>query len=202
MEPCDNEKKKDDKGLQHKPKCISSKTWERFQALQKRTDAVTKRSTEKRIKHLQKSILQNVQEELTSEEDRAVLRKHDVHLPAGSQQQSTPSSDESSEKFKEVEKYLGVNDHIKKGVGIDGAPDSGLEKQVEAAVTAGDITTAEKLSDRLATRDFGVKIAEAVTARDFMKRKKEEDEKIKSKKRKKLHWGFEHKQRWETKSNM
>jgi hypothetical protein len=36
----------------------------------------------------------SVQEELTSEEDRAVLRKHDVHLPTGSQQQSTPSSDE------------------------------------------------------------------------------------------------------------
>ena len=46
-----------------------------------------------------------------------------------------------------------MNDHIKEGVSIDGAPDSGLEKQIEAAVTAGDISTAEKLSDRLSARN-------------------------------------------------
>ncbi|XP_045188873.2 protein FAM204A-like [Mercenaria mercenaria] len=187
-----------------KPKCISSKTWERFQAIQKRTDEVTKRSTEKRIKHLQKTILQNVTDELRSEEDRAVLREYDVQLPTESKQQqpNTLSSDESSDKFKEVEKYLGVNSHLQDGVSTDGAPKSGLEKQIEDAITAGDMVRAESLSDKLATRDFGVKISEAVTARDYMKRKKDEDEKIKSKKKKKLNWGFEHKQRWETKSNM
>lgn len=188
-----------------KPKCVSINTWERFQALKKRTDEVTKRSTEKRIKHLQKTILQNVADKFQSEDDKAILREHDVQLPlpSGNEKQlNTEQHDQSSEKFKEVEGYLGVNDHLKQGVSVDGAPQSGLEKQIEDAIAAGDTEKAEQLSDRLATREFGVRISEAVSARDYMKRKKEEDELLKSKKKKKLNWGFEHKQRWETKSNM
>lgn len=62
----------------------------------------------------------------------------------------------SSDKFREVEEYLGVNDHLKQGVSVDGGPKSGLEKQIEDAIVAGDTETADKLSDKLATRDVRI----------------------------------------------
>lgn len=212
----DAAKKKDKSADGVKPKCISSATWERFQALKKKTDAITQRSTKKRTENLQKKILQNVEEKFTSEEDRALLKEHGVslgqpmvegkHSSKGvSLETSTlqdKTSPESTEKFEEVQKYLGINDHLKEGVSLSGAPSSGLEKQVHDAIASGNIEKAEKLSDKLAAREYGVKISEAIAARDYSKRKKEEEETAKMKKKKKLNWGFEHKQRWETKSNM
>mgnify|MGYP000405678856 CR=1 FL=1 len=56
-------------------------------------------------------------------------------------------------KFEELGQYLGVNDHIRLGVGISEGPSSGLEKQIEEALGKGDVTTAEQLSDKLATRN-------------------------------------------------
>ena len=66
----------------------------------------------------------------------------------------------------------------------------------------GDIDKAEELSDRLATRELGVKIAKAVACRNFVKAKQEAEAAQEARKKKKLAWGFEAKKRWETKSNM
>ncbi|XP_052249205.1 protein FAM204A-like isoform X2 [Dreissena polymorpha] len=201
---------------------------QRFKALEKRTNDVTKRSTEKRIKHLQKNILQTVQEKLSSEEEKDILRQHNVSVDDSDKLKCEPNSLSSkttepdkklcdnvkgnadsdilahrkTDKFAELNAYLGVNDHLLRGVAIDGGVHCGLERQVEEAIKVGHIGTAEQLSDRLAMRNYAVRIAEAAEARDYMKRKKEEGDLAKAKKKQKLHWGFDHKQRWETKSNM
>lgn len=66
----------------------------------------------------------------------------------------------------------------------------------------GDIAKAEELSDRLAIRELGVKIAKAAACRNFVKAKQEAEAAQEAQKKKKLAWGFEAKKRWETKSNM
>lgn len=193
-----------------KPKHVSSKNWERFQALSKRADILTKRSTEKRIKHLQKTVKEKVHDCLHTEEERQVLAKHEVHLPTSksSDRKKSEHSNATNErtpesaKWKEVQKYLGVNDHLLDAASASHQPPSGLQKHIDDMVAAGNIQAAEALSDQLAARDFGVKITEAFAAKDYLKRKKEEEESAKMKKRKKLQWGFDHKQRWETKGNM
>jgi len=53
-----------------------------------------------------------------------------------------------------------VNDHLK---GIDrgkAAPKYGLEETIDEAIKLGEFNTAEKLSDRLATREVFLKIFE------------------------------------------
>merc|ERR1712121_523103 len=60
------------------PRNVSLHLWEKFRALEKRTNAVTQRSTEKRIKHLQTEIMETVTREFTSPEDKDILRHYDV----------------------------------------------------------------------------------------------------------------------------
>lgn len=49
---------------------------------------------------------------------------------------------------------------------------SGLEKEIDEAVAAGDVDKAEELSNYLASRNFAVRVSEAANARDYAKRKK------------------------------
>lgn len=64
------------------------------------------------------------------------------------------SNKESTSKDVEVlNQYLGVNDHLKGINRGSAAPRSGLEKKIDHAIELGEFNTAEKLSDRLATRE-------------------------------------------------
>ncbi|XP_073934315.1 protein FAM204A isoform X2 [Castor canadensis] len=78
----------------------------------------------------------------------------------------------------------------------------GLEKRMDQAVEEWDVEKAEELSNQLATRELGVKIAKAIACHKFVKAKKEAENSQAARKKKKLAWGFEAKKRWETKSNM
>ncbi|XP_049591427.1 protein FAM204A isoform X2 [Syngnathus scovelli] len=117
---------------------------------------------------------------------------------------------ETRERQEELEKhwdglkqYFGVNDRFHPPACSNPPEKSGLEKSIERAIAEGDTAKAEEMSDRLATRELAVKIAEATDCRDFVQHKQEEDALRAAKKRKKqIAWGFEAKRRWETKSNM
>ncbi|NXW59209.1 F204A protein, partial [Eurystomus gularis] len=108
----------------------------------------------------------------------------------------------NEEKWKELTQYFGVNDRFESPVDSRAPQKSGLELSIEKSVAEGDIDKAEELSDRLATRELGVKIAKAAACRNFVKAKQEAEAAQEARKKKKLAWGFEAKKRWETKSNM
>ncbi|NWU09318.1 F204A protein, partial [Cephalopterus ornatus] len=109
---------------------------------------------------------------------------------------------ENEEKWKELTQYFGINDRFESPVDSRAPQKSGLELSIEKCVAAGDIAKAEELSDRLAMRELGVKIAKAAACRNFVKAKQEAEAAQEAQKKKKLAWGFEAKKRWETKSNM
>uniref|UniRef100_A0A2I3RSG1 Family with sequence similarity 204 member A n=2 Tax=Pan TaxID=9596 RepID=A0A2I3RSG1_PANTR len=98
--------------------------------------------------------------------------------------------------------YFGVNDRFDPPVKRKKVEKSGLEKRIDQAVEEWNIEKAEELSNQLATRELGVKIAKAVACHNFVKAKKEVENSQAARKKKKLAWGFEAKKRWETKSNM
>jgi hypothetical protein len=102
----------------------------------------------------------------------------------------------------DVKQHLNVNSHLTDETGGSEAPKSHLERAVNLAIAVDEFELAEKLSDRLSNRDFGTKIATAFDAKRFIDQRKCEEEARKAAKKKKLAWGFEHKQRWETKGNM
>ncbi|XP_058277637.1 protein FAM204A isoform X2 [Hirundo rustica] len=109
---------------------------------------------------------------------------------------------ENEDKWKELTQYFGINDRFESPVDSRAPQKSGLELSIEKCVAEGDIAKAEELSDRLAIRELGVKIAKAAACRNFVKAKQEAEAAQEAQKRKKLAWGFEAKKRWETKSNM
>ncbi|XP_034754785.1 protein FAM204A isoform X7 [Etheostoma cragini] len=116
----------------------------------------------------------------------------------------TRERQENREKhWDELKQHFGVNDRFHPPACSKPPPQSGLEKSIERAIAEGDIAKAEEMSDRLATRELAVKIAQAADCRDFVQRKQEEEALRAAQKRKnQIAWGFEAKRRWETKSNM
>uniref|UniRef100_G3WDR6 Family with sequence similarity 204 member A n=1 Tax=Sarcophilus harrisii TaxID=9305 RepID=G3WDR6_SARHA len=115
-----------------------------------------------------------------------------------------PDSQQSSNEaqWKELTQYFGINDKFEPPIINTTFQKSGLEVRIDESVAEGDFEKAEELSNRLATRELGVKIAKAVACRNFVKAKKDAETSQEVRKRKKLAWGFEAKKRWETKSNM
>uniref|UniRef100_A0A671RRR6 Family with sequence similarity 204 member A n=1 Tax=Sinocyclocheilus anshuiensis TaxID=1608454 RepID=A0A671RRR6_9TELE len=104
------------------------------------------------------------------------------------------------EHWKELTQYFGINDRLKP------PPCSRppcMVTMISSAIAEGDYGKAEELSDRLATRELAVKIAQAADCHDFARTKQEaEASQAARKRRKQIAWGFEAKKRWETKSNM
>ncbi|XP_033756885.1 protein FAM204A-like [Pecten maximus] len=204
------------------PKNVPSKLWERFKVLEKKTDDMTRRSTEKRIKYMQKSLIKKVQEEITLPEDRDILRQHDVKFgppvrddtERGNRKRKTPASSDTTTQegqssssgthnsWEKIKPYLTADDHLRRPDKDCHKPESGLEVQITSAIKQGEISRAEELSDQLSTREFGTKVAKAFDAHRFVEKRKEQEEFKQSKKKKSLHWGFQEKQRWETKGNM
>ncbi|KFV92372.1 PREDICTED: protein FAM204A [Eurypyga helias] len=108
----------------------------------------------------------------------------------------------NEDKWKELTQYFGINDRFESPLDSKAPQKSGLELSIEKSVAEGDIDKAEELSDRLAIRELGVKIAKAAACRNFVKAKQDAEAAQEARKKKKLAWGFEAKKRWETKSNM
>ncbi|KAF1508881.1 hypothetical protein FQV19_0002234, partial [Eudyptula minor] len=93
------------------------------------------------------------------------------------------------DKWKELTQYFGINDRFESPVDSRAPQKSGLELSIEKSVAEGDIDKAEELSDRLAIRELGVKIAKAAACRNFVKAKQEAEAAQEARKKKKLAWG-------------
>ncbi|KAF1660589.1 hypothetical protein FQA23_0005599, partial [Aptenodytes patagonicus] len=95
----------------------------------------------------------------------------------------------NEDKWKELTQYFGINDRFESPVDSRAPQKSGLELSIEKSVAEGDIDKAEELSDRLAIRELGVKIAKAAACRNFVKAKQEAEAAQEARKKKKLPWG-------------
>ncbi|XP_010968162.1 protein FAM204A [Camelus ferus] len=118
------------------------------------------------------------------------------------EEESRSEQSSSETQLKELTQYFGVNDRFDPPVKKKKIEKSGLEKSIDQAVDEWNIEKAEELSNQLATRELGVKIAKAIACHNFVKAKKDAENSQVARKKKKLAWGFEAKKRWETKSNM
>ncbi|KAM4599828.1 protein FAM204A [Fundulus diaphanus] len=158
----------------------SREMWQKFQELRKKKDEIKKvKIHEKRKRRRRKG--RKCEEPAENKEQQGEREQH----------------------WKELKQYFGVNDRFQPPACSKPPPKSGLEKSIEEAIAEGDVAKAEEMSDRLATREMAVQIAQAADCRDFVQSKQEEEAVRAAKKRKKqTAWGFEAKQRWETKSNM
>jgi hypothetical protein len=210
---------------------ISTHTWDKFRQLQKRREEQSRRSTLRRVEEIKADVAAKIKEQFSNDDEIEALLRHNVDIskldcqstkrerrrPANVSQCADANKldanvSTSSElcvknamlqsEWLEVKRHLNVNSHLTDETGGSEAPKSHLERAVNLAVAAAEFELAEKLSDRLANRDFGSNIAAAFDAKRFIDKRKREEEARKAGKKKKLAWGFEHKHRWETKGNM
>jgi len=203
---------------------ISKKMWDRFSALKERRERQSHRSTAKRIQDMKSKLASRIEREFSNPDELEALHSNNVEMSSfrpkekqhrkatesASDRLQEPLSDKCSAEgdnttessWLEVKPYLGINSHLNDDTGGSAAPKSGLELSINQAVALQEYDVAEQLSNRLANRDFGVKIVEAIDAKRFTA-KWEHDAAVKNAaKKKKLAWGFEPKHRWETKGNM
>ncbi|KAB0405757.1 hypothetical protein E2I00_001598 [Balaenoptera physalus] len=171
------------------PSGIPLNMWNKFQELHTKHSeqkTSTSRSRKKKRKRSRKGIdtVNSFSGKLKNEEES----------------QSEQSSSETQ--WKELTQYFGVNDRFDPPVKRKKIEKSGLEKSIDQAVEEWNVEKAEELSNQLATRELGVKIAKAIACHNFVKAKKDAENSQVARKKKKLAWGFEAKKRWETKSNM
>ncbi|XP_034081499.1 protein FAM204A isoform X1 [Gymnodraco acuticeps] len=161
---------------------ISQEMWQKFQDLRNKNEKI------KTMKVPQKRKRRRHKKGTNSEETTETSREH---------------QEEHEQHWNELKQHFGVNDRFHPPACSKPPPKSGLEKSIEGAIAEGDIAKAEEMSDRLATRELAVKIAQAADCRDFVQHKQEEEALRAAQKRKnQISWGFEAKRRWETKSNM
>ncbi|XP_062988784.1 protein FAM204A isoform X2 [Elgaria multicarinata webbii] len=165
------------------PSGVSLDMWNKFQGLQKKNF--------------------EIKVQVKNQRDRGQKRKRYRKANLKKNNQGTESQQSINEsQLKELTQYFGINDRFKPLASKEAPPKSGLEISIDRSLAEGDISQAEELSDRLATRELGVKIAKAAACRNFVKAKQDAEASQEARKKKKLAWGFEAKKRWETKSNM
>lgn len=204
---------------------ISKKMWDRFSALKERRERQSYRSTAKRIRDIKSTLASKIESEFSNPDELEALHGNNVEMSSFCQKEKlqqkatfknaddrlqepmsankhSSGHDTTESSWLEVEPYLGINSHLTDDTGGSAAPKSGLELSINRAVALQEYDVAERLSDRLATRDFGVKIAEAIDAKRFTEKRKHDAAVKNAAKKKKLSWGFEPKHRWETKGNM
>ncbi|KAH0623709.1 hypothetical protein JD844_006781 [Phrynosoma platyrhinos] len=166
------------------PSGVSLDIWNKFQSLQK------------------KNFEMKIQVQNQRDKGQKRKRSRKAKLKESSQEIIESQQSIKENQLKELTQYFGINDRFKPLSSKEAPPKSGLEISIDRSLAEGDVEQAEELSDRLATRELGVKIAKAVACRNFVKEKKDAETSLEARKKKKLAWGFEAKKRWETKSNM
>ncbi|XP_061424969.1 protein FAM204A [Lethenteron reissneri] len=173
---------------------------QKFIELQRRREMLVKRSTDDLRRY----------DETTRSSRKRRRRKHKAHDSPIPQQQGEPGDRPASEgpeaQWSELKQYFHANKRLEpppcSRPPSHGTPLGRLDKRVEAAIAEGDIDVADRLSDQVASREFGVMVSKAVECREFVAEQRAMSEAKFKKKKPNLAWGFEAKKRWETKSNM
>lgn len=179
---------KEDGHVPHeKPIRVSAGKWQKFQRLKERRRELCK--------------------PLPGRKKGKVIKPRNSKEPGFTSETETKSRsqifNENRSAWKEVCQNIDVNDHLAQHSIAKEKPKSKLEEEIDKAVKQGDFTQAEAISDEIAQQELGVRIVGAIEVRDYKKCKElEEKSQQAKKKKKKLVWGFEQKERWESKGNM
>ncbi|XP_059982380.1 protein FAM204A isoform X2 [Lagenorhynchus albirostris] len=158
--------------------------------------------TEAEANKFQELHTKHCEQKISTSRSRKKKRKRSRKGKLKNEEESQSEQSSSETQLKELTQYFGVNDRFDPPVKRKKIEKSGLEKSIDQAVEEWNIEKAEELSNQLATRELGVKIAKAIACHNFVKAKKDAENSQVARKKKKLAWGFEAKKRWETKSNM
>ncbi|XP_028391485.1 protein FAM204A-like [Dendronephthya gigantea] len=175
-----------DKHLKEKPSNVAAEKWLKFQKLKERRQEMCKALPEKtRRKRPRKTINDDdaCSSQTVKKSTREILK-------------------DNREPWSELSSNIDANIHLNQDSTSKQKSKSKLEERLDEALMEGNFSEAEKLSDEISEQELSVKIADAIEVREYKKQKELEEKLKKSKKKKKLLWGFEQKEKWESKGNM
>ena len=186
---------------------------EKFTALKRKRKDLYERSSAKRIKNVQQRAMKAVSDALQNGDDRELVEETGVRLPYLAHQKLSfrdpkrPAQQPitSEGKLHELTAHMGKTEHLlglsMADLGGGGKGSSEMEKELELHLRQGNVAEASAVSDAIAERQLAIRIANAAKHRDAVKAKEKLQEEQRRKKHR-LRWGFDSKQRWERKGNM
>ncbi|XP_078079369.1 protein FAM204A [Mustelus asterias] len=183
------------------PAGVSLQMWKKFQELKERRSSISKTSFTKKARRKRKAAGAEGLTNLGRDEAESSIKMRKSEQEQKTENRSSELNAREAY-WSELKQYFGANDRFEIPACSAPCSKTHLEKNLDKAIAKGDMEEAEKLSDSLSVRELGVKIAKAVSCRDFAKVKQEAEASQQAQKKKQLAWGFEAKRRWETKSNM
>ncbi|XP_065919387.1 protein FAM204A-like [Dysidea avara] len=189
---------------------IPEDKWKKFEELKQRRQQICSKTTSKRINDVRQQATNAVLSEFYGPEvlqdvghgaGRSRRRKRKRPHSEPSSEHSTTNDDSKETEWQQLKQFLDPNPQLKGVPQGDTQPKSGLEERLEDAIVDGRLDAATELSDKLADRKFVTQVATAFDCKQYLDKTKVDD-KSKRSKQQKLHWRFDAKERWETKSNM
>ncbi|ORX87713.1 hypothetical protein BCR32DRAFT_289194 [Anaeromyces robustus] len=183
---CENKKDKFNKNNNEERKRKHEALKEQFEKLKKKKLEIDKKNERKEILKIKKKEKKRKEklEKLTQEYNKQKGEK------------------EIQSKINSILPYIEPNKQLKDVDQGRFAEKSSIEIKIDKAVENGDFELAEKLNEELILKQKEKLLNDAIECKNFVYSKNLEMEKKKKRKRKRLVWGFDSKQRWETKGNM
>eukprot|EP00002_Diphylleia_rotans_P029230 TRINITY_DN5941_c0_g1_i3.p1 TRINITY_DN5941_c0_g1~~TRINITY_DN5941_c0_g1_i3.p1 ORF type:complete len:223 (-),score=76.30 TRINITY_DN5941_c0_g1_i3:31-699(-) len=174
-----------------------SERMQKLQELQSKRLEICGKTTEQRIKKMQKDAIRAAKK-------AGIFGEASLHSNSVREQKAQEDNESAKTKdpLKELRPYMMVNRHLESGPGSQALrKNPKLEKSLDDAILAKDFSKAQQISMRMAQEENSKVLKDAVDAKEYAEKRMEEREQ-EVKKRRKVHWTFESKQRWETKGNM
>jgi len=179
------------------PSGVKQHQWRKLQELQERRQKIG-RGRQRQLEKLKNKIIKKALEACHESDDQATGSLTKAGKDEACHENAKPDRNDS----KDIAKYMNANPQLK------GLPPgrfdekSVLERQLDQAITSGEHQVAEMISAEISRRQLAIETRNAIECRDYAKRKQEEEAAIHSKKKPRLNWGFDPKDRWERKGNM
>jgi len=142
-----------------------------------------KKQTEKRNKKFRKHALKQVAKRLSPE-------------TTNDEKQNVVTA------WQELRSYMNSNPQLRSVHQGRFEPKTQLEKEIEEAIKISDHTKAGELNDKLCAKNMAREIVRAIACKRYAEEKQHDEDSLIAKKKPRLNWGFDSKERWERKGNM
>ncbi|ESO02398.1 hypothetical protein HELRODRAFT_161665 [Helobdella robusta] len=176
---------------------VSDKNWQKYRSLRNKLDLLSEKQKKKEELKAAKKKRPTCEEKYLNKDQPPTADAEDIEKV-----NDKGDGKKNDSNWLELRPYIDINSHLIKTTGTTRKPKNSLERKIDEALSKNEISKAFELNDRLASREFSKKIIEACDAKRYVEKLKSVEEMKKSKKKRRYPWGFEQKQRWETKGNM
>eukprot|EP01103_Thecamoeba_quadrilineata_P011697 TRINITY_DN2842_c0_g1_i1.p1 TRINITY_DN2842_c0_g1~~TRINITY_DN2842_c0_g1_i1.p1 ORF type:complete len:204 (-),score=56.85 TRINITY_DN2842_c0_g1_i1:23-634(-) len=178
------------------PNGVNKEHWLKFQELRMKKEEMDKRSqaqSQKRTNKLIKKTLNKVNKSLSPDDQKFI----------SSMKSTSPNTEiYNLQAWKEIVPYMNANPQLRSVHHGRFEPKTALDLELEKLIKERKFDEANELNEKLTKRNTARDVVKAIKCKRYNDQKQEEEEALLAKKKPRLNWGFDSKERWERKGNM